>query len=61
MTGILIKVIIGLFIWLALPQLIIKKKKNPYKKFINVSCVLIGIVLIIYGIFDILKTLIDFE
>ena len=50
MIGIILKIILGLFIFLALPEIICKKwkiKKNT-KKFINVTCKIIGVAVFIY-------------
>jgi uncharacterized membrane protein YhdT len=53
MTGSIIKVIIGLFIWMVLPSLLKKSTKNKSLfKFIKLACLLLGILIIIYGIFD---------
>ncbi|OAV73450.1 hypothetical protein Barb6_00243 [Bacteroidales bacterium Barb6] len=58
---VIIKIITGLFIGLVLPQLIVKKKKkNPYKKFVNISCVIVSILIILYATIDLIKILIYF-
>jgi hypothetical protein len=61
MTGIVIRVIIGLFVWMVLPQLFFKKKKkkSPYKRFTYIVCTIIGILIVIYGAFDLLKILLN--
>jgi hypothetical protein len=61
MTGIIIKAIVGLFIWLVLPELINKKmksKKNT-KSFIRISCSLIGIVILVFTGIDFFKYLLS--
>jgi len=61
MTGIIIKAIVGLFIWLVLPELINKKmksKKNT-KSFISISCSLIGIVILVFTGIDFFKYLLS--
>jgi len=55
-----IEIIIGLFIWMALPQLIFKKKskkKTPYKRFTVVVCAVVGILIVVYGAVDLVKSL----
>jgi predicted permease len=63
MIGIVIETIIGLFVWLVLPNLFFKKvkKKNPYKKFVLVVCVIIGILVLIYAGVDLIQMLFSFE
>jgi len=61
MTYIVVKVIIGLFIWMVLPKLIFQKKtrkKAPFKKFTFIVCTIIGIVIIVYGVIDFFKMII---
>jgi hypothetical protein len=46
---------------MVLPQLVIKKKKkNPYRKFVNLACTGIGLVIIIYAGIDFLRMVISF-
>jgi len=53
-----IKIIIGLFIWFALPEIFKKKVKNKgIRKFISLSCMIVGVVLIIYVIIGVLETI----
>jgi uncharacterized membrane protein SirB2 len=64
MVGIVIKAIIGLFVWMVLPQLFFKKKKrkkkkNPYKRFTFIVCTIIGILIIAYSAIDLLKMLLE--
>jgi hypothetical protein len=63
MTGIVIKAIIGLFLWLVLPNLLFKKgkkKKSPYRKFTFIACTIIGILILVYAGIDLIQTLFSF-
>jgi hypothetical protein len=52
----LIEILLGLFVWLALPPLLLKKKKRkPYKRFITVVCKIFGIMIIAYAVWEVLK------
>jgi hypothetical protein len=58
MIGIVIRVIIGLFVWMVLPQLFFKKKKkkkNPYRRFVFIVCPIVGILIILHSVIDLLK------
>ena len=60
MVGSIIKLIIGLFFWMVLPSLISKKlsnQKNIPPSFLNVSCKLIGIVIIAFAIIDFIRSI----
>jgi uncharacterized SAM-binding protein YcdF (DUF218 family) len=64
MTGIIIKIILGLFVWMVLPGLIYKKRK--YKKktpqyFANIACKIVGILMIVYAGIDLIRMLLDFH
>ena len=59
MFGILVKVILGLFIWWVLPSLLVKKKRSPWKKFTDVVCAIIGILIIGYAGYDFIMMLIS--
>jgi len=55
MAGIIIKLLIGLFIYIALPSLICKKrkyKKNSWQHFVNIACKIIGVAVMVYVGFD---------
>lgn len=55
MTGLIIKIIIGLFIWMVVPSLVKKSVKNKSVfKFLSISCLLVGILIIVYGTLDLL-------
>lgn len=58
MIGIVIKALFGLFVWWVLPSLLIKKKKSPWKRFVNVSCAIIGILIIAYAGYDMILMII---
>jgi len=56
----IIEIIIGLFIWMALPNLIIQKKtkkKSPYKRFTTVVCAIVGILIVLFGAVMLVKYL----
>lgn len=64
MIGILIKVLFGLFVYIALPSLICKKqryKKNTWQYFVKLACQIIGVLLICYAAFDFIKLLFNFK
>lgn len=53
------KIIIGLFIWMVLPNLIFQKntkKKAPYKRFTTVVCTIVGILVVVLGSIDLIKS-----
>lgn len=54
MFGTLIKVLLGLFVWWVLPSLLIKKKKSPWKRFVNVACAMVGWLIIGYAIYGLI-------
>jgi hypothetical protein len=60
MVAAIIKILIGLFIWLVLPSLIKTKRKNKgLKKFISVSCLILGLAIIIFGSIDLLNSFLN--
>jgi hypothetical protein len=64
MANSIIKIIIGLFIWMMLPRLIYEKrkyKKNTPQFFVNLSCKIVGISVISFAILGFLKNLLDFN
>lgn len=64
MTGIIIKVLFGLFIWMVLPSLIYKKrkyKKNMMQYFANIACKFIGIVAIVFAGIDFVKFILNYN
>ena len=64
MVGVLIKVLIGLFIYIALPSLICKKrkyKKNTWQHFVNLACKIIGVAVMVYATFDLIKLLLNIK
>jgi len=63
MTGIIIKTLLGLFVWLVLPGLIYKKRK--YKKqtpqyFANIACKIVGILMLVLAGISLVKWLLNF-
>lgn len=63
MTGIIVKVLIGLFIWLVLGQIICKqfKLKKNTKIFVNISCKIVGIAVVVFSSIDLIKLLLNFR
>jgi hypothetical protein len=63
MTGIIIKAILGLFIWLVLAQILNKqfKLKKNAKKFTNLACKIAGIAVVVFACIDFVKTIIEFS
>jgi hypothetical protein len=60
----IIKIIIGMFIWMVLPRLIYNKRK--YQKstpqfFVNISCKILGIAIIIFTIISIIKSILEYQ
>lgn len=54
---IIFKIIVALFIWMFLPDLIFKstKFKKNQKKFIKIMCMFVGIIILIFVILSLLK------
>jgi hypothetical protein len=63
MTGIIIKAIVGLFIWLMLPQIISKRRKlkKNTKTFFKIVCFIVGIAVIAFAGIDLVKLLLNFN
>ena len=62
MAGIIIKLLIGLFIYIALPSLVCKKrkyKKNSWQHFVNIACKIIGVAVMVYAGFDFIIMLLN--
>ena len=56
----IINIIIGLFIWMALPGLIFQnktKKRAPYKRFTMVVCAIVGILIVVFGAIELIKSI----
>ena len=54
----MIRIVVGLFIWIALPSLLRKSTKNKMlKKFYLFSCTIIGSILVLYGAINVVKDL----
>jgi hypothetical protein len=63
MVGIIIKTILGLFVWMVLPQLIYKKrkyKKNTPQYFAHIACKIVGITIIVFACIDLINMLLSF-
>lgn len=62
MTSIILKSILGLFVWLALPPLLLGKKKlKKYKRFINVVCTMLGVIILTFAGIDLMKMLLSIK
>jgi len=62
MITIILKAILGLFIWTVLPQTLTSKKKlKPYKRFITIVCTGLGILILVYVGIDLIKILLNFN
>jgi hypothetical protein len=62
MVGAIINIIIGLFIWMVLPRLIYNKRKyqkNTTQFFVNISCKILGIAIIIFAIMNLIRTILS--
>jgi hypothetical protein len=62
MVGAIIKIIIGLFIWMVLPGLIYSKRKyqkNTPQYFVTIACKIIGIATIAFAILALLRSLLS--
>jgi hypothetical protein len=63
MTGAIIKVILGLFVWMVLPTLIYKKrryKQRTVQYCVSIACKIVGILMIVYAGIDLIKWLLNF-
>lgn len=64
MTGIIIKVLLGLFVWGVLLRLIYKKrkyKKNTQQYFVNIYIKIIGVTVVFFAGMDFVKMLLNFK
>lgn len=62
MVGLIIKILIGLFIYIALPSLICKKrkyKKYTWQHFVNLASKIVGVAVMVYAGFDLIKLLLN--
>ena len=62
MAGIIIKLLIGLLIYIALPSLVCKKRKyrkNSWQHFVNIACKIIGVAVMVYAGFDFIIMLLN--
>jgi len=64
MIAIIIKSIFGLFIWMVVPNLLFQKKskkKAPSKRFANIVCTGLGIIILAIAGLDLIKLLLNFR
>jgi len=62
MIGVVVKTVIGLFIWKVLPRLIYSKRKyqkNSPQFFVHISCKIIGIAIIAFAILNLIRSLLS--
>lgn len=62
MIGVVVKIVIGLFIWMVLPRLIYSKRKyqkNSPQFFVHISCKIIGIAIIAFAILNLIRSLLS--
>ncbi|MDR2066033.1 MAG: hypothetical protein LBP85_10065 [Prevotellaceae bacterium] len=62
MVGIIIKIILGLFVLLAIPPMLLSKRKfKKYKRFISVVCTMLSILILVFTGIDLVKTLLNIK
>jgi hypothetical protein len=62
MISAIIKIIMGLFIWMVLPRLIYNKRKyqrNTPQFFVNIACKILGITIIVLSIISLINSIFD--
>jgi len=62
MVGAVVKIVIGLFIWMVLPRLIYSKRKyqkNTPQFFVNIACKIVGIAIIAFAILNFIQSLLS--
>jgi hypothetical protein len=62
MVAAILKIILGLFIWMVLPGLIYKKrkyKKNTPKFFVNITCKIVGIAIVAFAILNFIRSILS--
>jgi len=62
MIGVVVKIVIGLFIWMVLPRLFSAKRKyqkNSPQFFVHISCKIIGIAIIAFAILNLIRSLLS--
>jgi hypothetical protein len=61
MTAIILAIILALFIYLALPEIICKKWKfkKGTKEFVNITCKIVGVAVFVYAGVDLVRFLIN--
>ena len=61
MIGVIIKVLVALFVYIALPSIICKKRKYKqftWQHFVNIACKVVGVTVMVYAGFDLIIMLI---
>jgi hypothetical protein len=64
MVGAVVKIVIGLFIWMVLPRLLYNKRKyqkNSPQFFVHISCKIIGIAIIAFAILNFIQTILSWN
>lgn len=62
MATVIIKLLIGLFVWMVLPHILISKKhkkKKQWNGFISIACKIIGGIIILYGIINLIQFILN--
>ncbi len=62
MAGAVVKIVIGLFVWMVLPRLIYNKRK--YQKdspqfFVHIACKILGIAVIVFAIMSLIRIILS--
>ena len=63
MANFIIKLVLGLFIWFLLPQLIYgkhKTKKKGTQFYVTIGCRILGCLIVIFAVIDVIKLLLTF-
>lgn len=63
MITIIIKALVGLFIWLVFGEILCKqcKLKKNAKKFVNIACKIVGIAIVVIAGIDFIRLLLNFH
>jgi hypothetical protein len=61
MVIIILKFILGLFVYLALPEIVCKKWKfkKGTKKFVNITCKIVGVAMFVFAGVDLISSLLN--
>lgn len=63
MVRFVIKVLVGLFVFIALPSLICKKRKrrkDTWQYFVYIACKVMGVAIVLFAIVDFIKLLFNY-